>query len=802
MNMKKWILALALILPGIVSAQQWSGIIDPTRASPAWQNAGVEGGIPSGSWAACVTAQCNTVAGGTVTPASVQAAINSAPANTVVNVPAGNFTWNTGIILKSNMAVRGAGANQTIITITGGSTACDGYPSAAVCLSASSGEGPTPDPNTEQNLCDLTSGYSQGSTTITLSNCGSTTPALGSISNLKVGNIVWLDQLDDISDAGQIFDCLNSTSEGGPQCSNNGTGSGGGARSDGPTIACASCSGGVMKWRSRAQVVTVTQCDGNSTPGHACASGTNITISPGLYMPNWRSGQKPQAVYATTDLVFAGIENLALLNVNTAGDRGIIFQSAKNCWVKGVKSTFAGRDHVMFGYVQHVTVQDSYFYQSTSHSSVSYGTEVEWAGSDILVQNNIYQQVTDSTPNCNGGCSGNVFAYNFDINNIFLTAGWMQGGLYQHASGDSYNLWEGNISPGYEADDVHGTHHFETVFRNRLYGNQAAGCGGAGVNTCNAQTIPVDAYAASRYMNYIGNVLGQAGYHNTYTASCTVDNSCFSNNTAIYRFGQTGSGGGTNDNGFCVNFPTCSSHDHYDPQTTTYAMRWGNYDTVNGNSCNASANCAAGIRFVSGEVPSGLSLYANAVPASQVLPASFYLSSKPSWWDSSPFPGIGPDVTGGNDANSGGHSNMNPAGDCYLNVMGGPADGTGSVLTFNANNCYGSTPTAATPSCAPGSGTYSGTQSVTCSDASAGAIMCWTLDGSTPATNGTTGCANGTLYSGAISISVSETLKVVGGGTGYLDGSVVSYAYVISGGATVPSSIGNGVTISNGVIIR
>ena len=108
-------------------------------------------------------------------------------------------------------------------------------------------------------------------------------------------------------------------------------------------------------------------------------------------------------------------------------------------------------------------------------------------------------------------------------------------------------------------------------------------------------------------------------------------------------------------------------------------MRWGNYDTVN------AAN-----RFASGEVPSGISPYGNSVPANQTLPASFYLSAKPSWWGIMPWPAIGPDVTGGNIANVGGHAYKNPAQVCYESVMGGPLNGASAPnpLTFDAASCY------------------------------------------------------------------------------------------------------------------
>jgi hypothetical protein len=109
-------------------------------------------------------------------------------------------------------------------------------------------------------------------------------------------------------------------------------------------------------------------------------------------------------------------------------------------------------------------------------------------------------------------------------------------------------------------------------------------------------------------------------------------------------------------------------------------MRWGNYDVVNNTT-----------RFENAEVPSGIANFANPVPSSQTLPASLYLAAKPSWWPSAKaWPPIGPDVTGGNIPNVGGHAYTIPAQDCY-GTMGGAADGAGSVLSFNAANCYGTT---------------------------------------------------------------------------------------------------------------
>src|SRR5262249_22612106 len=89
------------------------------------------------------------------------------------------------------------------------------------------------------------------------------------------------------------------------------------------------------------------------------------------------------------------------------------------------------------------------------------------------------------------------------------------------------------------------------------------------------------------------------------------------------------------------------------------------------------------------EVPSTITPYGNAVPASRKLPPSFFLGDKPSFWSSgAPWPPIGPDVSGGNIGGLDGHANTIPAEDCYAKTMQGPADGSGSPLTFNASACY------------------------------------------------------------------------------------------------------------------
>jgi len=93
---------------------------------------------------------------------------------------------------------------------------------------------------------------------------------------------------------------------------------------------------------------------------------------------------------------------------------------------------------------------------------------------------------------------------------------------------------------------------------------------------------------------------------------------------------------------------------------------------------------------------------------------------------------------------------------------------------------------AAIPTFSPAAGTYSGAQSVTLSSASSGAVICYNTTG-TPATNSSTSCASGTLYTGPVAVSSSETLYAVAGGTGYGDSPVVSASYVIQNSVATPT---------------
>lgn len=657
-------LALCLMAPLQLSGQAWSGVLDTSRAID-WTNAGVVGGIPSGSWTQCGT----TIAAG-ASAATIQAAINACGTNQYVSLGAGTFNLSTFLNMKSNMVLRGQGAGSTRLVF--GSGAIGGgcfLGGAAICftLDGSTYNNSSNSAPGQSNAANWTAGYSQGTTSITLASVGST--------GIHNGDYIYLDQANDTTIGANLFNCDLTT----PACSIEGG-------SPGRTIS------GVN--HSQLQVVKVVSGCSSACTG---AGPFNLTITPGLYGVNWSSGKAPGAWFPTTGIVNSGVENLTIDNQTATGDNGstIGFLNAFNDWVSGVAMLHGGRAHVWIFDGAHITVQNSYMYQTQDAASQSYGMELDLS-SDVLVVNNIMQQVT--APLQAGSQFGNVFAYNYMINNYqTASANCMYPTEIAHDAASEYNLWEGNFSETVQGDVVHGTSGLNTLFRNQLTGYELG-------KTCSTIAAVFDPY--NRDENLVANVLGTPGITTTYSITDPFGNG------GVYALGQTHGGIGP------------------DSVVSQTLLRWANYDNVTGavrfcgNSSDTGWSTTCGS---TSEVPTagaGSPSYANAVPTKgdtgigqSALPASFIYASTPSWWPSGkPWPLIGPDVTSGNEgicsggtyakmmttssgtctggtftaSVNGGHVNSTPAQDCAI-LLGMKPDGSGSAIPFDASSCYGST---------------------------------------------------------------------------------------------------------------
>jgi hypothetical protein len=108
------------------------------------------------------------------------------------------------------------------------------------------------------------------------------------------------------------------------------------------------------------------------------------------------------------------------------------------------------------------------------------------------------------------------------------------------------------------------------------------------------------------------------------------------------------------------------------------------------------------------------------------------------------------------------------------------ATGLGSFNGVNLLNALATENQVPTPTFSPAAGTYSSTQSVTISDSLSGATIFYTTDGTTPSTSSS-------VYSLALSVSSSKTIKAIAVASGYTDSAEESAAYTISSESQVPT---------------
>lgn len=80
---------------------------------------------------------------------------------------------------------------------------------------------------------------------------------------------------------------------------------------------------------------------------------------------------------------------------------------------------------------------------------------------------------------------------------------------------------------------------------------------------------------------------------------------------------------------------------------------------------------------------------------------------------------------------------------------------------------------AATPTFTPPAGTYTSAQNVTIASTTAGAVIYYSTDGTTPTTSST-------RYTGAITVSTTQTIKAIATASGYSTSAVASATYVIN----------------------
>jgi hypothetical protein len=593
-----------IVVNGVLPADR---IIDWTHAGVVQPN-GTQG-IPSFT-NVCKTIDAATYGNGTTdVSATLQAAIDACPAGQVVMLPAGTYLLSNSLTVNGSVVLRGTGPSTKIVE-----------------NDANIQFGTQP---TQLYQTNWTAGLTQGTTTITLDDA----------SNLKVGQPVVLDQLNDtdVATAGYV-PLVNPTGNEG-------------------TVGI-----GVDDCASRSGLSFCT--DGNTAVPRALVEmaevtaiqGNQVTLDRPIYYTHTAS-LSPQAFFwGEKNVSYAGVESLRIDSQYNA--QTLAFAFCTNCWVKAVEVDHITRAAVSLYYDDHFEFRDSYLYMNQATAPTNYGVEVDDTAASRF-ENNIFDSM-DIGVIVSWSSNGNVIAYNYSVNES--PGSQVLGGAHgTHSVHTFMNLFEGNTAAKIGFDYVWGSTSHQTLFRNRLTGYMAprTSSGQPGGDWSNGNW-PLFLEAWNRDFNVVGNVLGTAGVQNGYQAATAADGNLV---------GATGHDSTCQDTcgmgvgpiyilGYWDSWNATSNAAQFDLMVVSTLWRWGNFDY----STNET-------HYDPTEIPSD-----ETVPTTQTLPPSLYLNQKPSWFGATPFPAIGPDVTG--------MASKLPAENCY------ESQNVGSGGTFDPSSCY------------------------------------------------------------------------------------------------------------------
>jgi hypothetical protein len=381
--------------------------------------------------------------------------------------------------------------------------------------------------------------------------------------------------------------------------------------------------GGSRRWfarqdRSLAQMMEV-----------AAVNGNTITFSTPFHITFKAEYAAQLSRYANPVLHRLGIEDLYLYGgMGGDGHGNVAVALCAYCWIKNIEAHWSVGTSVGFYGTFRSVLRDSYIHETPDPNpgGAGYLVGLNWGASDNLIENNVmWSGNKNILMRATGG--GNVIAYNY-MDDAYGAAypSMPEGGLNAaHYTTPHMELLEGNYSPNYKGDSFWGNSIYITVFRNHLSGIRAAR---PPLDTYKYGVYPymdlqgraaVDIQAHSDYTNLVGNVLGfqgqsllrynQGGYSYAQNAWSYEVLGGFPKNgeVTMWSIGSQQAGGWT-----------------WVPTTYQTQLRDGNWDWVTRSQ-----------RWhgIGGAVGSG---------TPQMIPDSLYLTAKPAFFGSNPWPWVNP----------------------------------------------------------------------------------------------------------------------------------------------------------------
>jgi hypothetical protein len=371
-----------------------------------------------------------------------------------------------------------------------------------------------------------------------------------------------------------------------------------------------------MGWFCRTSATGDGRCT-NEIKEIASVSGNTITFTSPLAI-DYRVSHAAQLTRYTA----AGnggnggvhVRNAGIENLSTAGgaDGQVRFETAAYSWAKNIEVTQWLGEGVAVDNAFRVEIRDSYIHTGSwpEPGGTGYAISLAGASSEVLIENNISIDVNKVMVFRSSG-AGSVVGYNYTDDGWIVTSPtWQEIGLNaSHMAGSHHVLFEGNYSFNADNDFTHGNAIYITYFRNWLSGRRRSFATDANPRTAGLGY-------GSWWVSFVGNVLGVAGqmtgwaYADASMACDPSGNNCTGNPSGgakwhardIWMLGLDQERWGM----------------HPDPQVLSTVIRDGNYDYLTNSQ-----------RW-------------HNTPGGFVIPSSMYLTSKPAFFGSNPWPWVDP----------------------------------------------------------------------------------------------------------------------------------------------------------------
>ena len=518
------ILTMLVTLTVSGCAQQWTPILSSKQAID-WTNVGV-GVIPARA------TKCSSL-----TPAATVADINSAlascPSGETVYLTAGTYSITGTVTIPSNVTLRGAGADLTILTAKGtGGGSVISMGSGAVAFKP----------------YRITDGAAAGSTGIEVRN----------VSGIRVGMYLVITELND-----PIY--VTSAGSGGNCNWCDGDWTGGGSLARGQIVAVTGMSGGAI----------------SITPGLYRAY-TNMPIAVPFEMSASYSGVEDLQIYANNS---GYSSNVSMSKCAYCWVKGVESNYADG---DHVEAYWGFHDEIRDSYFS-----NAFLHSPGAHDS---DIQIAFKTSASLVENNIIERTHESIM-LEWGAAGNVIAYNYTMGEFDSGAPNLDiGGIDFHGAHPQFNLIEGNVVTQITADSVWGSSSHTTAFRNwavgtnricsPISGRSPVDCSGTNGHYGFQAARAIEMSYLGTLGNFVGNVVGSAemqslkGYNHSLAQRETIEYpAARSYDSAAYgwSFGYGGTGDDGTGTGCGGGVPPC-----HRPETSSKDFFHGNYNNVSG----------------------------------------------------------------------------------------------------------------------------------------------------------------------------------------------------------------------------